>query len=157
MTSLEWEMMRAISDVQHNQKALASIVEGFNFTGYSQAQSFALNAFELTVENVKSHIAAAIKIASFSECSDLRSAYRLTMLRSMTEAIAGNTIGVEWHGDARLSRTVPLRLLLRCAVMCSHEWEKLLAFQFRSCSTAVKGASRVNAVIFDRVLYSWQN
>lgn len=90
MTGLEWQMMRSIADVR-DQLSLARIVEGFDFSGYGRAQSMVLEAFELTAKNVKLHTAAAIKIAGFNECSGLKSAYRLAVLRAMVADVTSQS------------------------------------------------------------------
>lgn len=83
MTNLEWEIMRSLSDVQGDQKAVASTIEGFDFTGFGHAQAIALDVFELTRDNVKNHLPIAKKLAGFDDAVGLRVAFRLALLREL--------------------------------------------------------------------------
>lgn len=83
MNDLDWQLMRSLGDVQAEQSKLAKMINQVDFSVLPQSRVFALEVFELTVENVTKHISAARKLAGMSETSSIKNAYRITLLREL--------------------------------------------------------------------------
>lgn len=87
MTDLEWEIMRSLSDAQGDQKEIAKIINGTDFSEFEHAKAIALDVFELTLANVKENITTARRIASFGSLKRLTGAYRLNVLKELLASV----------------------------------------------------------------------